>query len=175
MFRYKFDGKLTTVQAQSSPFRRVADRSGIFSIVSVAHEQDRCQNTIADLNFRIHSIPSARVSHGKTVMQDIREGMRLQVIKLLRHSLYCTGEQAEIHFELIGEPPFTFTYQRTELSTSVKRGHSPKVLETHTVSGVTTKDYSIFSAAEGTWTVSFIQDKYCRYPPIQAEKGIENA
>jgi nucleoporin POM152 len=88
---------------------------------------------------------------------------------------FCIGEQAEIRFELIGEPPFTFTYQRTQLASNVKRDAKPKVLETHTVSGITTKDYSIYSAAEGTWTVTFIQDKYCRYPPVRADKDIEKA
>lgn len=73
--RYRFDGRLTSAHAIASPFRRVADKAGIFSIVSIAHKQDRCQNTIADLNFRIHSIPSAKVSHGKRVVENIREGM----------------------------------------------------------------------------------------------------
>ena len=50
-------------------------------------------------------------------------------------------------FTLGGEPPFTFTYQRAELSP--RKGAQGKVLETHTVSGVTTKEYSIFSALEG--------------------------
>ncbi|KAF8514743.1 hypothetical protein JB92DRAFT_3082946 [Gautieria morchelliformis] len=156
--KYRFDGKLTSAHVQTSPFRRVADRAGEFSVVSIAHEQDMCQTTVSDLSFRIHNIPSAKVSHGKKLIQNIRE-----------------GDQAEIRFELIGEPPFTFTYQRAELASNVKRGNTPKVLETHTVSGVNSKDYSIYSAAEGTWTVSFIQDRYCRYPPIQAEKGIEQA
>lgn len=53
-------------------------------------------------------------------------------------------------FTLIGEPPFTFTYQRSE--PSVKRGGKPgKVLETHTVSRVFSKEYSIYSALEGIW------------------------
>lgn len=78
---------------------------------------------------------------------------------------YLLGDQAEILFTLMGQPPFTFTYQRTELST--KKGVQGKVMETHTVSGVTAKEYSIFSALEGTWTVTFIQDRYCRYPPAQ--------
>ncbi|GJJ13358.1 hypothetical protein Clacol_007610 [Clathrus columnatus] len=153
--QYNFNEKLTTVQAFNSPFRRVADRPGVFSVVSIAHEHDLCQNTVTGMDFRIHNIPSAKVSHGRKVIQDIRE-----------------GEQAEINFELVGEPPFTFTYQRFELSKGQKK---PKVLESHTVSGVTTKNYSIYSAAEGTWTVSFIQDKYCRYPPMQVDKAIEDA
>lgn len=58
------------------------------------------------------------------------------------------GDQAEIVFTLIGEPPFTFTYQRAE--PSPKKGGKPgKVLETHTVSGVMTHEYSVFSALEG--------------------------
>ena len=58
------------------------------------------------------------------------------------------GDQAEIKFTLIGEPPFTFTYQRSE--PSLKKGGKPgKVLETHTVSGVTGHEYSVFSALEG--------------------------
>ena len=91
------------------------------------------------------------------------------------------GDQAEIVFMLVGEPPFTFTYQRSE--PSPKKGGKPgKVLETHTVSRVMTHEYSIFSALEGacmeiacreswltdslgTWTVTSISDRYCRYPP----------
>jgi len=93
---------------------------------------------------RIHDLPSARVSHGKNIIEDIRE-----------------GEQAEILFTLIGEPPFTFTYQRASLDSKT----GSHALETHTVSGVMGHEYSVFSALEGTWTVTFISDKYCRYPP----------
>ena len=58
------------------------------------------------------------------------------------------GDQAEIVFTLIGEPPFTFTYQRSE--PSPKKGGKPgKVLETHTVSRINTHEYSVFSALEG--------------------------
>jgi nucleoporin POM152 len=55
-----------------------------------------------------------------------------------------TGDQAEIVFTLIGEPSFTFTYQRAE-----PRREASQVLETHTVSGVMTHEYSVFSALEG--------------------------
>lgn len=61
----------------------------------------------------------------------------------------CIGDQAEIVFTLIGEPPFTFTYQRSEPSPR-KGGKPGKILETHTVSGVTTHEYSVFSALEGS-------------------------
>ena len=101
------------------------------------------------------------------------------------------GDQAEIIFTLIGEPPFTFTYQRSELAP--KKGGLGKVLETHTVSRVLTHEYSIFSALEGwylintfsfnfyltafgysgTWTVTSISDRYCRYPQGQPDLTVE--
>ena len=62
-----------------------------------------------------------------------------------------SGDQAEIVFTLSGEPPFTFTYQRSDLQT--KKSNKPsKILETHTVTGVTTKEYSIYSSLEGVLT-----------------------
>jgi len=82
------------------------------------------------------------------------------------------GDQAEIVFTLSGEPPFTFTYQRSELQAK-KSNKPPKILETHTVTGVTTKEYSIYSSLEGTWTVTFISDKFCRYPPVSPDSTVE--
>lgn len=62
-------------------------------------------------------------------------------------NVISVGDQAEIVFSLIGEPPFTFPYQRSEIS--MKKGVPGKVLETHTVSRVQNNEYSIFSALEG--------------------------
>lgn len=154
--KYKFKERTTTATVKTSQFRRVAGSPGVFSVVSIAHQRNMCQTPVNDLQMRIHDIPSAQVSHGKKVIEDIRE-----------------GEQAEIVFTLIGEPPFTFTYQRAELPT--QRTKTPKVLETHTVSGVMTNEYSIFSSLEGTWTVTFISDKWCRYPPAQVDASVEKA
>jgi len=109
---------------------------------------------VTDLRFKVHDLPSAQVGHGKKILQDIHE-----------------GDQAEIIFTLIGEPPFTFTYQRSELAP--KKGGPGKVLETHTVSRVLTHEYSIFSALEGTWTVTSISDRYCRYPQGQPDLTVE--
>ena len=112
-----------------------------------------------------------------------------QFLLVLRQYV-ITGDQAEIVFTLIGEPPFTFTYQRAE-PISRKGGKAGKVLETHTVSGVSTHEYSIFSVIEGmclldlssvidlcdnikgTWTVTSISDRHCRYPPAQQNDKIK--
>ncbi|EPQ61413.1 hypothetical protein GLOTRDRAFT_102151 [Gloeophyllum trabeum ATCC 11539] len=152
---YRVNGKSYTQDARVSPFSIIQQQPGEFSITSVAHQNKMCKTTVSDLRYTVHPLPSAQVGHGKRIFQDIHE-----------------GDQAEILFTLVGEPPFTFTYQRAE--PPAKKGGKPgKVLETHTVSGVTSKEYSVFSALEGTWTVTFISDKYCRYPPAQVDKTVE--
>ena len=112
-----------------------------------------CKAAVTDLRFTVHPLPAARVGHGERIYQDIHEG-RLPPCSFTHYELNkpsastSTGDQAEIVFTLLGEPPFTFTYQRSE--PSPRKGVKPgKVLETHTVSGVSTKEYSIFSALEG--------------------------
>ncbi|KAI0697588.1 hypothetical protein BC835DRAFT_1471555 [Cytidiella melzeri] len=151
---YRINGKTYNQEAKVSPFAIKQEQPGEFAVTSIAHQQKMCKTAVTDLRYIVHPLPSAQVGHGKGIIQDIHE-----------------GDQAEIVFTLIGEPPFTFTYQRAELST--KKGVQGKVLETHTVSGVTTREYSIFSALEGTWTITFISDRYCRYPPAQPDGTVD--
>ena len=110
-----------------------------------------CKAAVTDLRFKVHDLPSAQVGHGKKILQDIHEGMKDCFFASTETQLIVLypllGDQAEIIFTLIGEPPFTFTYQRSELAP--KKGGLGKVLETHTVSRVLTHEYSIFSALEG--------------------------
>ena len=135
---YRVNGKAHTQEAKISPWSVAQYTPGEFAITSVAHQQKMCKTAVTDLRYTVHALPSAQVGHGKRIVQDIHE-----------------GDQAEIIFTLIGEPPFTFTYQRAELSP--RKGAQGKVLETHTVSGVTTKEYSIFSALEGRFEGIFPQ------------------
>jgi len=155
---YRFNGKLTSATSKQSQFSRVAGAPGEFSIVSLAHQQNFCQTAVNDVNMNIHPLPSAQVSNGRKIIENIRE-----------------GDQAEILFTLIGEPPFTFTYQRAELATTKATSKTPRIAETHTVSNVWKHEHSIFSAQEGTWTVTFISDKWCRYPPAPADPAVETA
>lgn len=155
---YAFNGKVREATSSFSKFSRVAVEPGLFKVLTIAHQRNMCQTELENLSMRVHQIPSARVSHGRSVEDNIRE-----------------GDQATISFELLGTPPFTFTYQRTELMTPEKRGKPLQVLETHTVSGVTSHTYSISSSNEGTWTVTFIADKYCRYPTNPPDSSIESA
>ncbi|CAE6355656.1 unnamed protein product [Rhizoctonia solani] len=156
---YTFNGKHTLAKSTSSRFGRVAAQPGIFRVESIAHQQNYCKTAVRDVEMKIHQLPTARVSDGNRIIEDIRE-----------------GDQAEIVFKLTGEPPFTFTYQRTELVDPKKRSKTPpKVVETHTVSNVFKNEHSIFSAAEGTWTVTFISDKWCRYPTAAVDSTVPEA
>ena len=84
-----------------------------------------------NIQFEVHALPSAQVAEGREIFEDIHE-----------------GSQAQIVFTLNSVPPFTFTYQRSE-PPKIKGAKPGKVLETHTVSGVMSKEYSIYSALEG--------------------------
>ncbi|TFK30930.1 nucleoporin Pom152 [Coprinopsis marcescibilis] len=126
---YRVNTKSYTKEIKTSPFSIIQQQAGEFAISSIAHQQKMCKAAVTDLRFNIHPLPSAKVGQGQKIFQDIHE-----------------GDQAEIVFTLVGEPPFTFTYQRSE---PAKKGGKPgRILETHTVSRITTHEYSIFSALE---------------------------
>jgi nucleoporin POM152 len=156
LFSYNINGKSYSQEAKVSPFSVAQLQPGLFTVISIAHQQKMCKAVVTDLRFQVHDLPSAQVGHGKKILQDIHEGMNDLFTE--QHSAdwlfpCCLGDQAEIIFTLIGEPPFTFTYQRSELAP--KKGGPGKVLETHTVSRVLTHEYSIFSALEG-WYISHL-------------------
>ncbi|KAJ1595252.1 hypothetical protein NDA11_006750 [Ustilago hordei] len=144
---YDFNGKTAQAAVSKAQFSRVAEKAGILTIKSVAHQQNQCRRDInprfsQDMVKTIHDLPTVRISEGNHFVQDLRQ-----------------GNQAEIIFSLKGIPPFSFTYQRTE---PVDRHAKPKVLETKTVSGILHESYSIWAAVEGTWSVTWLQDRWCQ-------------
>ncbi|GAA5892621.1 hypothetical protein JCM5296_006177 [Sporobolomyces johnsonii] len=143
--KYEFEGKKHTVPLSGSKFQRLAAEPGTFKIISVGHGEDQCRSSQVNLVKHIHPIPSAKVSTGDAVVVDIRE-----------------GDQTEIVFSFEGTPPFAFTYSRRAPQ---DRSKDRKVLETHTVTGIEDKSYSIFTSQEGTYSVSYIADAFCSYPP----------
>ncbi|EPS40324.1 hypothetical protein H072_5865 [Dactylellina haptotyla CBS 200.50] len=137
---YTFSGKRERVSS-SSIFQRVAERPGVLTFNSVKDSASDCKVDL-DIMKTVYGIPSVRVSEGSQVVEGIHE-----------------GEHVEIHFQLEGSPPFTFTYIRTEIP---KKGQKPKVLEMHTQ---TTENYThtIIASLEGTYEVISIHDKYCGF------------
>lgn len=144
---YDFNGKSAQAAVTTAEFSRVAEKPGVLTIKSVAHQQNQCRRDIdarlsQDMVKTIHDLPTVRISEGNHFVEDLRE-----------------GNQAEIIFSFKGIPPFSFTYQRTE---PVDTHARPKVLETNTVSGILDDKYSIWAAVEGTWSVTWLQDRWCQ-------------
>lgn len=144
---YEFNGKTAQAAVSKPDFSRVAEKPGVLTIKSVAHQQNQCRRDInpqfsQDMVKTIHDLPTVRISEGNHFVEDLRE-----------------GNQAEIIFTFKGVPPFSFTYQRSE---PVDTHAKPKVLETNTVSGILEDRYSIWAAVEGTWSVTWLQDRWCQ-------------
>ncbi|KAK6346996.1 hypothetical protein TWF696_007088 [Orbilia brochopaga] len=147
ILEYTFAGKKEKVTT-SSIFQRIAERSGVLTFDSIKDSASDCRVEL-NVTKAVHRIPSVRVSEGSQVVEGIHE-----------------GEHVEIHFQLSGSPPFTFTYIRSEIT---KKGTKPKILEMHTQ---TTEEYqhTIVASLEGTYEVVSIHDKYCGYAAPKSQE-----
>lgn len=134
--RYEFEGKKSSATVSTSVFSRLAKEPGLFRITGVSHQLDQCTTRIDSVSKLVRAVPTVRMSSGANVVQDLRE-----------------GDQTEITFEFTGEPPFTFTYAR-------ETPGGGKVLESHTVTGIMEKRYSIYAREEGTWKVTYVQGPF---------------
>ncbi|KAI8326336.1 hypothetical protein GQ54DRAFT_321350 [Martensiomyces pterosporus] len=143
---YTYNGFHRTTPVSKRLFRRIADVPGNFTLNRVCHRSTNdCCSNFADLSYAVHDIPRVLVSGGKDVYQDILE-----------------GDMVEIRMDLVGTPPFTFTWQRRGLD--YESGGAGKVLESHTVKDLDAFSYTITASSEGTFEVTFVQDRYCQYP-----------
>ncbi|KAL1914925.1 uncharacterized protein VTP21DRAFT_7841 [Calcarisporiella thermophila] len=138
---YAFDQKRDTVSVSNVDFVRFADRPGELRIEKVCHLRNQCC-TEPNHGVIVKDIPGARVSGGREIIETLRE-----------------GDKTEINIELIGEPPFTFTYTR-----SAPGG----ILEKHTVRDVQDNKYTLYTSQEGTFEVVFVADRWCQYPHNRA-------
>ena len=139
---YSFGGKHVRLTARTPEFSRIAERPGVLVVHSAAHQLNQCRSKRAPTESVVHALPSAHVSGGRNVIESLHQ-----------------GDAAEIVFRLSGEPPFAFTYQRTE---AVDTHAAPRVLETHTVEGISEPTYTIRTSEEGTWSVVWMQDRWCQ-------------
>ncbi|KAJ2352845.1 hypothetical protein GGF43_003651, partial [Coemansia sp. RSA 2618] len=138
---YAYNSVRRSASASKRLFRRIADVPGNFTLERVCHRAaNDCCSVFDDLSYAVHDIPRVRVSGGKNVYQDILE-----------------GDMVDIHLDLVGTPPFSFTWQRRGIADA-------KVLESHTVKDLSAFEYTISTASEGTFEVTFVQDRYCQYP-----------
>lgn len=192
LIKYEFNGHQSKINVNSqsqSKFSRLAQEPGLFKLLEISSSssatstQDSAlyysHNSLNDvcnsrLNFQrpIKPLPVAKISSGRYFIEDIRE-----------------GDQSEIIFTFEGTPPFSFTYIRTvsdQSSTSTssakktnehskmknyEQGQSggSRILESKTITDIYEYSYSIFTKQEGTWSVTFIQDAFCSFPPFSKE------
>ncbi|UZJ56926.1 hypothetical protein CBS101457_006246 [Exobasidium rhododendri] len=141
---YAFEGITSHATVRTSTFSRIAEKPGKLQIKSVAHQQSKCQNIVGDqigMTKIIHALPSVHVKEGRHYIEDLRE-----------------GNQAEIVFKLQGVGPFSFSIQRTQ---AIDRFQRPVVLESHTITDIHESSYSLFTADEGTWSVTWLRDRFC--------------
>jgi len=144
---YEFNGRWNA-KSQTTNFRRVAEKPGVFTINSVSDKASECRAAVS-IPKTIHPLPSVRISQGRQSRVDIHEG----------------GE-VDIQFEFWGTPPFEFTYTR---SSNAKKGQKSVILETqHDVSFENKK--VVKASQEGTYEVVAIKDKYCSFSTQQVAK-----
>lgn len=151
---YVWNGKTRKTAVKTSSFSRLADKPGVFSISSVAHQQNQCLAPVTDIERIVHPIPSAKVKEGNTLVQNLHE-----------------GDQVDIIFTFEGTPPFTFTYVRS--MPTGKKG-AMKVQETLTIPDIMEKTYTIMASTEGEYHITYVADAFCSYPP-NAQSGTGNA
>ncbi|PVU94529.1 hypothetical protein BB559_002969 [Furculomyces boomerangus] len=147
---YTYNDRVHKNELTKPVFRKRMTSPGNFSINRVCHQiANTCCANINNLNYVVHPLPSVKVGGGQSVQQSIRQ-----------------GEQVQVKFELKGEPPFTFTWQRRSLAPAGSSGHRAmgKVLETHTVQDLYDHVYTLSTSMEGVFQVTYIQDKFCHYP-----------
>ncbi|KAH9452712.1 hypothetical protein Pst134EB_016665 [Puccinia striiformis f. sp. tritici] len=188
LIKYEFNGHQSKINVNSqsrSKFSRLAQEPGLFKLLEISssssasskdsnnHNDYNSHNDVCNskLNFErtIKPLPVVKVSSGRYFIEDIRE-----------------GDQSEITFTFEGTPPFSFTYIRTisdesssSTSTSKKSNGNndnsksgvsgERILETKTITDIFEHSYSIFTKQEGTWSVTFIQDAFCSFPPFSKE------
>ncbi|KAJ1813013.1 hypothetical protein LPJ56_005308, partial [Coemansia sp. RSA 2599] len=146
---YIYNGARRSTSANKRLFRRIADEPGNFTLTRICHRSaNDCCSDFEDLSYTVREIPRVRVSGGKNVYQDIIE-----------------GDMVDIRLDLVGTPPFTFTWQRRSLAADgAASANGGKVLESHTVKNFDGFSYTISTSSEGTFEVTFIQDRFCQYP-----------
>ncbi|KAG7663432.1 POM152 [[Candida] subhashii] len=133
-------------------FERLSSKPGILEIQSLKDSgASECmvnftsdEKKMTSLRLQVHELPTVEINKGDYIVEDLQE-----------------GDQTEIIFTFIGEPPFTLTYIRT---IDIKQGKktSRKLVEKHTLQDIWDYEVIVPASLEGTYEAIEIEDKYCR-------------
>ncbi|RCK54783.1 hypothetical protein Cantr_03631 [Candida viswanathii] len=149
---YEYNDKVRKAQLYNN-FERLASRPGVLNIHGL---QDSGANACRvnytfdsakqeELRLQVHEIPTVEVNKGDYIIEDLHE-----------------GDQTELIFTFLGEPPFKLTYIRT--IDIKKSGKKPvrKLVEKETISNIWNHELVVMASLEGTYEAIEIEDKYCR-------------
>ena len=151
---YTFAGSAKKASVPGATFRRIAESPGNFTITGVSDGSSECKANVKGISRTIHALPRVKVSKGRTERYDIH-----------------AGGSVDVTFEFQGEPPFDFTYTRSE---AVKQKGSTggyrqgPVLDTRTLRSYE-RTKMISESEEGVYEVVAIRDKFCSF----ARQGYE--
>lgn len=149
---YEYNDKMRKTQLYNY-FERLASRPGILNIHGLEDSGvNSCKVNYTfdpikqeELRLQVHEIPTVEVNKGDYIIEDLHE-----------------GDQTELIFTFLGEPPFKLTYIRTiEIK---KTGKKPvrKLVEKETISDIWNHELVVMASLEGTYEAIEIEDKYCR-------------
>ncbi|KAJ3413508.1 hypothetical protein HDV05_007891 [Chytridiales sp. JEL 0842] len=116
---YNFNGvEQEKVQIMDPLLSLYAAEAGSVTINRVCNQMQCCTEP-TNLTHVVHRLPSAIVDGGHDLIEDIRE-----------------GDEATISVEFEGEPPFSFTYSRKDLT--LPKGQKSRAEESFTISNIET-------------------------------------
>jgi hypothetical protein len=102
-----------------------------------------CQKDVPLINHVAHPIPTVKLNAGSHGSDVIRE-----------------GHQSQTTLAFTGTPPFAVTYVRRSPQTG-------RVLDSYSLAEIHGYEHALTVDQGGTFQVTSIQDKYCRYPAMK--------
>lgn len=125
-------------------------KAGKLKLKTICHgsagDEHWCCKSLDSLSRLVRPLPTVRVSSGSHDVDVIRE-----------------GQNAIMKLEFTGTPPFTVTY--------VRRSEQGRVLENQSIRDINALHHELSIDKAGTFQVTAIQDKYCRFPSKKEKKS----
>ena len=142
---YEFNGKRNIAKTSHPTFSRNAEKKENLTIVSVADRASTCDPFVQSGKMEkfMHEVPSVRISEGTNIIENIREGPSPPA----GHCTDGVGDQAEILFQFVGEPPFNMTLRVSSIAD--KKNRKSKSLQMHTINNVQGYTHWIYTSQGG--------------------------
>ncbi|KAJ3045447.1 hypothetical protein HK097_001220, partial [Rhizophlyctis rosea] len=158
---YEWEGDVKTVEVADPMLSLFAGGAGEVRVRRVCNGLGCCHEPEREVRSLVRELPKAIVDQGKDFVDEIRE-----------------GDYSQWHIDFVGTPPFSFTWSRTPLDDTHKRGkksHAVEPEEASSVSDIQEHHYELTASQEGLFRVTSVHDKYCGYPRAIQNVAAANA